>query len=1060
MKVRLPMRKACCGGFVLALLAYAAPAQQPVPGTPPVDFSRQVRPILAENCFKCHGPDAKERRSRLRLDDRAAALKPAASGRPAIVPGKPADSSLVERVFSSEKDVVMPPPKSGKVLTAGEKALLKAWVEQGAPYEGHWAFIPPVRPGPPAVRDASWVRNEIDAFILNRLEKESLKPTPEADRATLIRRLSLDLTGLPPAAEEVDRFLNDAGPDAYARAIERLLASPHYGEKMAQKWLDLARFGDTNGYQDDAYRSLWPYRDYVIGAFNANTPFDRFTLENLAGDLLPGAAAGQKIASGFNRNHRYNEEGGSDPEEFLVAYAVDRTNTTATVWLGLTLGCAQCHDHKYDPVSQKEYYQVYAFFNGLKGEVGVSKKPSPPMLKMPTADQKVRLERLDRDIAAAEKRLKDREPQVAAGLAAWEKSHAAPPGASAGPRPGLLVHYDFERDKGHHVADASGHGRHGLFINGDPQWIPGPLGQALKFDGDLVNVDLGPTGDFERTQPFSFACWFNAQGSDGTLLAKVNDISDSRQGYEIGLTDRGRVEVILCHDWPANACRVVTKEGTATDSWHHVLVTHDGTGKAAGLKVSLDGKPQPVEVAADGLSGSMRTEMPLFLGRKSESGAIKGSLDEVYLFDRALSASEATGLYDAALAKIVATAADKRSDAQKGLLRRHYLDRFDGEHRRLAADLARLRKESQDLDAAVTFTLIMEEPEQPRPAFVLTRGDFGQKADKVGPGVPAVLPPLPGGERPDRLTFARWLVRPDNPLVARVTVNRLWEQFFGAGLVRTGDDFGLRGELPSHPELLDWLATEFVASGWDIKALQRRIVLSATYRQSAAATDRAREADPYNRLMSRGARFRLSAEEIRDGALAAGGLLARRLGGPSVRPYQPEGYFQDKSSDWKWEASEGDGLYRRGLYTYWQRTTPYPPFQVFDAPTRELCAVDRPRTNTPLQALVTLNDPAFVEAARVFGQRVMTRGGGAFDDRLVFAFRSAVARRPTDRERQVLRQVYDAQLRRFRADPKAALALASNGRAPRPPGLDVPELAAWTAVGNVLLNLDETITRE
>ena len=678
----------------------------------------------------------------------------------------------------------------------------------------HWAFAPRVRPPPPAVQNPSWPRGPIDRFVLARLEKAGLTPSPEANRFALVRRLSLDLRGLPPTLAEVDAFLQDESPYAYERVVDGFLADPAYGEKMATDWLDLARFGDTNGYQDDGIRSMWPYRDYVIEAFNANLPYDQFTRENLAGDLLPNATLQQKIASGFNRNHRFNEEGGSDPEEFLVVYAVDRTNATATTWLGLTFECAQCHDHKYDPISQKEYYQLYAFFNSVKDELGVSKaRRQPPYVMLPTPDQEKKMRELD---------------------------------------------------------------------------------------------------------------------------VSLRHVAEERKVY------------------------LETQE-TGTTAWEQ-------------LRRSI-----------------------------------------LVLFERTLW-----------------RLAERRWDLEEA-------------------------KKRVDRDIATTFVM---EPSAPRrQAFILRRGSFQDKGDPVSPDVPVILPPLKS-ERRDRLALARWLTDPDHPLVTRVVVNRVWKQLFGVGIVKTVNDFGTRGDLPSHPALLDWLTTEFVRLGWDVKALQRLIVMSATYRQNAARQGAGVDVDPENRLFWRAPRYRLGAEEIRDNALAIAGLLSSKIGGPSVMPYQPANYFADKSGDWRWAPSPGDDQYRRGLYTFWRRTTPYPTLMIFDAPSREVCTAERPRTNTPLQALVTLNDPVFVEAARAFAQRVLVKGPEPEEEKLVFGFRVALAYHPSAQQIAVLRDVLHAERARYRADLEAAAELVHQGQYPQPADLDVVEIAAWMSVTSVLLNLDETITRE
>ena len=802
------------------------------------DYLRDVRPILAEYCFQCHGPDGGKRQGGLRLDRRDGAMEQLESGQTAIRPGSASESELVQRIDATDSDVLMPPPETKKQLNATQKQLLRQWIEGGAPYSEHWAYVPPVRPSfPTATAPASastsgkgkipgWTRNAIDWFVLAKLEAADLRPAPEADRTTLIRRLSFDLNGLPPTVEEVDTFLNDDSPDAYERLVDRLLASPHYGEKMAQDWLDLARFGDSSGYQDDGDRPNSPYRDYVIDAFNDNMPFDQFTIENLAGDLLPNATLMQKVASGFNRLHRHNEEGGSDPDEFQVVYAVDRTNTTATTWMGLTFGCAQCHDHKYDPISQREFYQLYAFFNSLKGEVVISKSASPPQIRVPPPQDQQALAQLSTEIAERERQLAEIHP----------------------------------------------------------------------------------------------------------------------------------------------------------------------------------------------------------------------------------------------------------------------------ERRTFEAQLVELRARRESLEKSAPLALVWAEMETPRPSRILTRGDYQSPGEVVERNVPAIFPPLnsvgshfrqssqtsgtgsPEKDSrlrlaPDRLALARWLVSGEHPLTARVAVNRLWKQCFGAGLVRTPEDFGVRGEPPTHPELLDWLAVEYgsvsqqpgqVSQAWDTKRLLRLIVSSAAYRQSSFFSPQLRDLDPDNRWLARGARFRLSAEEIHDAVLAASGLLTRRIGGRSVYPYQPDHFYRDKEDDpgeWKWPVETGSELYRRGLYTFLRRTTPYPPYQMFDAPSRGECTVARSRTNTPLQAIVTMNDPAFVEAARVFGELIAMQAGNN-DERLEFAYRSVLSRLPSVREQEVVHQLFKSARSRYERDPQTAVTAISHGKAPRSSDVDAVDVAAWTAVATALLNLDEAITRE
>jgi hypothetical protein len=781
---------------VLSSLCLCVSVVRPLPA---VDFNRDIRPLLSENCFACHGPDEKQRKAKLRLDVRDVAL-----GHGAIVPGKAAESELLARVTADEPGRRMPPTKTGKRLTPAQIELLRQWIDQGAPWSSHWAFVPPQRPALPAVKSPSWGHNSIDFFIADRLEREGLRPSPEADRTTLIRRLTLDLTGLPPTPAEVDAFLADASPDAYEKLVDRLLASPRYGERMALEWLDAARYADTHGYHLDSGRDMWLWREWVIEAFNRNLPFDRFTVEQLAGDLLPGATDAQRIASGFNRNHMINFEGGAVPAEYHAAYIVDRINTTGTVWLGLTVGCAQCHDHKYDPITQKEFYQFYAFFHnvpekGLDGSTGNAE----PFLRLPTPQQRQRQESL----AVAIKRLER---------------------ALTGPQP------------------------------------------------EVVSPEI-----------------------------------KQRRG-----------------------------------------------------------------------------------------------------------------------------------------------------------ELEKLRQERAALDKQVPTTMVMQEMPQPRETFLLVRGQYDQKGEKVTAGVPALLPPLPEGAPANRLGLARWLVDPAQPLTARVTVNRYWQMYFGTGLVKTAEDFGSQGEWPSHPELLDWLATEFVRTGWDVKGMQRLLVTSATYRQAAVVTAEHLAKDPENRLLARMPRLRLPAEFIRDQALAVSGLLNGEIGGRSVSPYQPAGLWEELASRQdgkKWTAqtyvqSTGKDLYRRTMYTFWKRTSPPPTLATFDAPDRETCTVRRPRTNTPLQALVLMNDPTYVEASRKLAERMMTEAASA-DERITLAFRVATARRPTPSEVAVLRNVYEEQLAVYRRNGAAALKLLRVGEAGRNEQLDVAELAAWTTIASVILNLDEAVTR-
>jgi hypothetical protein len=806
-RIRLPippswMAAAVRLTVIVSLIAWLVPAPARAADAAPVDFSRDVLPILSQNCFLCHGPDAKTRKADLRLDDEQSALR---TNEPIIVPGKSAESELIRRVSSMDADEAMPPPKSGRKLGESQKDLLKRWVDQGARWGNHWAFEPPVRVAPPSVHDSSRARNPIDRFILARLETEKMKPSPEADRATLIRRLSLDLTGLPPTPDEVDAFATNTSPRAYEELVDRLLASPHYGERMAMDWLDGARYADTNGYQNDFSRTMWPWRDWAIAAFNRNEPYDEFVTDQMAGDLRPGATLEQRIATGFNRNNRTVTEAGSIDEEWRIENAVDRVETTATVFLGLTMGCARCHDHKFDPISQKEFYQFLSFFSRVseKGVYTETRGNVPPLVSLPSPDERKELARLEALIACA-----------TAAKDAAEKSH-------------------------------------------------------------------------------------------------------------------------------------------------------------------------------------------------SEKRAI----------------SQATGR------------------------------------------LASVRKQKEELQRRIPTVMVMEDLKTPPPTYVLKRGryDMPDTSQQVNPGVPGCLSPMPKNAPPNRLGLARWLVAAENPLAARVGVNRLWQQHFGIGLVKTAENFGLQSEPPSHPELLDWLATEFIRLGWDQKALHRLIVTSATYRQSSNAPPSSHEHDPENRLLSRGPRFRLPAELVRDNALAIAGLLSPQIGGPSVKPYQPAGLWEELAGgagEGKYVQDRGPNLYRRSLYVYRKRTVPHPAMATFDAPSREICQVQRARTNTPLQALELLNDVTYVEAATHLAKLMITEGGSTPEARLRYAFRRATARSPDDLELKVALRGLDRYRRSFRAQPDLATKWIAHGDNPVPPGIDPIDLASHTAAASVILNLDETITRE
>ncbi len=1012
----------CPAALLCAVLAGPARAE-----APPVEYNRDVRPILADACFHCHGPDRARRKAGLRLDTAEGATADLGEGTRAVVPGRPDQSELLRRVSSADDEQRMPPPRSGRKLTSAQVEVLRRWIGQGAKWQKHWAFLTPRRPALPPLKDRGWPRNPIDAFILARLEREGLRPSPEADRTTLIRRATLDLTGLPPTPAEVGAFLADTSPEAYERVVDRLLASPRYGERMAVRWLDAARYADTNGYQNDGERTMWRWRDWVIDACNANLPYDRFTVEQIAGDLLPGATLGQRLATGFNRNHRGNAEGGIIPEEYAVEYVVDRVETTATVFLGLTLGCARCHDHKYDPLSQREFYQVFAYFNNVP-ERGKAVKygNSPPLVRAPTREQREQLARLEAELARAESDWAGLGARLDAAQRQWEEAGAAKAPADWNIEDRLLVR--LPRDGG-------------------------TLGRRV--------LEAGDVGNFGYLDKFSIALRVNPRGPrGGTLVSRMADTARA-EGYSVGL-EGGRVQVNLVKRWLDDALRVETERALEPGRWYHVLVTYDGSRVADGVKVYIDGRPEKLKVHLDDLNQDFRTREPLRVGGGGgPAGRFDGRIDEVRVYRDRLSPEEA-GVVACAdpVAAIAALPPAKRTAQQSRKVRAYFLAKSAPAPLRQAwGRVVGLRRQRERLVESFPTSMVMQEMPVPRETHLLLRGQYDRPGPKVAPGVPASLTPLPAGAANNRLGLARWLVDPANPLTARVAVNRYWEAYFGTGLVKTAEDFGTQGEWPSHPELLDWLATEFVRTGWDVKAMQRLIVTSATYRQSSRATPELLRRDPDNRMLARGPRFRLPAETVRDQALAVSGLLAERVGGPSVKPYQPDGLWRELA-DTKYVRSRGADLYRRSLYTFWKRTVAPPEMMTFDAAGREACTVRRARTNTPLQALTLMNDVTYVEAARVLAQRVMREAGPTPEARLTLAFRLATARPPRPAELRVLVGNFEGHLAQYRADRDAALKLLGAGEAPRDERLDPGELAAYTATANLILNLDEVVTKE
>jgi hypothetical protein len=987
-----------------------------------IHFNRDVRPILSDKCFACHGPDAKAKGIGLRLDSEEAAKKDLGRGRRAIVPGDVEASLLLRRVSAPTAAMRMPPPAAGVVLTAAEVDTLRKWIGQGAKWEGHWSLLAPVKkPG------------TIDSFIRERLVKDGLSLSPAASSETLIRRATLDLTGLPPTVGEVDAFLKNG---SYEKLLDRLLASPRFGERMAASWLDAARYADTNGYQYDGERVMWRWRDYVIESFNKNKPFDKFVVEQIAGDMLPNATFEQRMATAFNRNHRGNSEDGIVAEEYAVEYVVDRIETTSAVFMGLTMGCARCHNHKYDPVTQKEFYEMFAYFNNVP-ERGRAMKygNSPPLMAAPTAAQSAKLAVMNAEIRSLEAGLAAK-PGL---MAAWEKGLSGPT---------VWAPYG-ERNAAFPFDDGGAAGR---------------VGGAREFDGSSVVAGPAKSADFDIEDRFTISAWVKGTGTIATRKA-----SDGYQAKGIGLfVLDGKVSFHIVSQWDSDALKVET-EGLLNEGWHHVAVAYAGTRMAEDARIYVDGKPAPTKIISDTLYRPFKNAGGKFAASLTVGGGggkdkrFRGLLDEVRIYGRGLRAEEIAMMAAARpLAELAAKPAAARAEEERRQLELAFMETGAATDVREAwAKAQELRVERERFERTFPSVMVMAESPVQKKTNLLVRGAYDKPGDEVQPGLPSALPPLPAGAPNNRLGFAQWLVDKRNPLTARVTVNRFWQSLFGRGLVKTAEDFGQQGEWPSHPELLDWLAVDFAENGWDVKALLKKIMLSDTYRQSSKATPALLAKDPDNRLLARGPRIRMSAEMVRDSALLEAGLLHEQLGGPSVKPYQPDGLWKEVvMQDFDYVQAKGSDLYRRSLYTFWKRTAAPPMMMNFDASQREACMVRENRTNTPLQALNLMNDVTFLEAARFIGQRMILEGGAGKDDRLRYGFRIVAGRRPTDKELGVLRGSLAYHSDYFASHASEREEYLSYGDTASSKALDRSELAGYTAVASLLFNTDEAITKE
>ncbi|MEW4565761.1 DUF1553 domain-containing protein [Bremerella sp. JC770] len=977
-----------------------------------VDFATQIRPILSDRCFHCHGPDGQSRAADLRLDEQEAAHDYA------IVPGDPESSEVFVRMTSHDPDLRMPPPDSNRSVSKQEIALIRRWIEEGAEYEPHWAFRRIEKPAVPQLEKDDWSRNEIDKFVLAKLRAEKVEPNPEAEDWRLLRRVSFDLNGLPPSLEDLDAYQADPSEASYQAHVEKLLASHHYGERLAAEWLDAARYSDTYGYQVDRDRYVWPWRDWVIRSLNANMPYDEFITQQIAGDLLPDATKETILATTFCRLHPQKVEGGSIPEEFRVEYVADRSQTVATAFLGLTMECCRCHDHKYDPLSQREYYQMFAFFNSID-EAGLYSyfTPSVPTPTLLLGDEKQTAQRneLDQQVADLEAALaKLTFPQV--GSANVNVTVNQP-----------IERVDFE--------DTS--------VGGN-QSVEGPHGKAVKLTGDdAINLKQG---NFQRHQAFSVSLWMNTPDvkDRAVIFHRSRAWTDAAsRGYELLLED-GKLKWSLIHFWPGNAISVKATEAFPVDAWKQVVVTYDGSSRAEGLKIYVDGSLIETEVVRDKLTKQITGggNDHITIGERfRDRGFTNGLVDQFAVYDQKLTAAE--------VATLAGTEPTPEQVEQYQLERRY--DTWADAYTKLA-DKRKQRNQAYDKTSEI---MVMRELESPRPTYLLARGDYDAPTDPVEPMTPEVLPPFEDEWSQDRLGLARWMVDRDNPLTARVAVNRYWQLLMGEGLVRTPEDFGNQASPPTHPQLLDWLAADFMEHNWDVKRLLRQIVTSATYRQSSQASPEMIQRDPENKLLARSGKFRLSAEMVRDNALATSGLLVDEVGGPPAKPYEVSSSFKPVKHD------SGKGLYRRSLYTFWQRTSPAPAMMTFDASKRDVCQLKRERTSSPLQALVLLNGPQYVEAAKMLAVRVLKdeKRSASDESKVQTVFRLLTSRAASPQELELLVKLFAQQKSHFQTQTEAAKKLLAAGEASVPGELDPAEVAALTVVANTVMNFDGSVTR-
>lgn len=1016
-----------------------------------IDFNFHVKPILSDKCYFCHGPDLANQKAgfSLHTEEEAFSLLEN-SGKRAIVPGRPENSELVHRILSDQGEIQMPPPESNLPLTDYEKALLIKWIEQGAVYRKHWAYIPPQKGNPPKVNSQTPLVNMIDTFIVQRLDREGFALQEEADKETLLRRVSFDLTGLPPSVEELDAFLADHSPEAYEKAVDRLLASPHYGEKMATNWMDVARYADTHGYSVDRYRPMWPWRDWVIKAFNQNQAYDAFITWQLAGDLLPNASKEQRLATAFNRNHPQNMEGGIVNEEFRIEYVADRTNTFGKAMLAHTMECARCHDHKFDPVSQKEYFQLFSFFNQVDEAGQISWDDAMPVPTMLLTD-----ERQDSVIEYLQKAIQEKEKEVQALTKqgrAMLTSYNPPAPYQKYLRKDLLAHFDFDRPVLNQFINRVNVNQKAKITEAqswkqtvlEPQLSPAKFGQGVLLNGDDP-LELGQVGIFSRAQSFSIGIWVKIpeELENGVIFHKGQGaILYSFRGYHLAIRNN-KLEALMAHTWPYNNIIKRSEQEIPKDRWVQLTLTYDGSSTAQGLQVYLDGERVSMVVEKDNLYKdilfpALDKEPGLRVGARWRGTGIKGAqVDEIRVYSRALLPSE------------ISLLAGKQASLDVMQERELEIVHQSTPYQQKQKELLQLRLDLNAMLDSIPEIMVIDELKNRRKTHLLERGAYDAPGEEVFEGTPEHILAFSDSLPRNRLGLAQWLFSPDNPLTARVIVNRYWQSYFGTGIVKSAADFGNQGGLPTHPALLDWLAVEFMESGWNIKAMQKLLVMSATYRQSSNTSPELLEKDYDNILLTRGPSDRLSAEELRDNAIFASGLMVSKIGGESVKPYQPAGLWRFNGTTYV--PDQGENLYRRSLYTFWKRTVPPPTLNTFDAPSRSYCVVKRQKTTTPLQSLALLNDPQFIEAGRALAAKSMAHQQDP-EDRLIYIYRSLTARKPNQKALNILLSYYEDQKQDLAQHPEKVDGWLAIGEYVSQTAFDRHDMAAYSMVSSMIMN--------